>query len=211
MPESREDSVYLVKLAEQAEQMVKNMKRIVSSDPELTVEERNLLYIAYKNLIGARRASWRIVSSIKQKEESKGNQARASMIEEFAKTEDILEVLDQHFISSAASSEPKDGHSLAEFTTSDKRKDSTDKSLEVAAFDVAITELPLTHPICLGLALNSSAFDNTITELNTLSQESYKDCSLIIQLLQGCHTLWRSDMPDSADKPADRKEAPADD
>lgn len=39
---------------------------------ELTVEERNLLSVAYKNVIGARRASWRIVSSIETKEENKG-------------------------------------------------------------------------------------------------------------------------------------------
>jgi len=51
------------------------MKRVASSDQELTVEERNLLSVAYKNVIGARRASWRIVSSIEQKEESKGNEA----------------------------------------------------------------------------------------------------------------------------------------
>ena len=56
-------------------EMVENMKRVASSDQELTVEERNLLSVAYKNVIGARRASWRIVSSIEQKEESKGNEA----------------------------------------------------------------------------------------------------------------------------------------
>ena len=40
---------------------------------DLTVEERNLLSVAYKNVIGARRASWRIVSSIETKEENKGH------------------------------------------------------------------------------------------------------------------------------------------
>jgi len=70
MPESREDSVYLAKLAEQAEryeEMVENMKRVASSDQELTVEERNLLSVAYKKVIGARRASWRIVSSLSRR------------------------------------------------------------------------------------------------------------------------------------------------
>jgi hypothetical protein len=96
--------------------MVENMKRVASSDQELTVEERNLLSVAYKNVIGARRASWRIVSSIEQKEESKGNEAQVSMIKgyrekiesELAKIcEDILDVLDKHLIPSAASGESK--------------------------------------------------------------------------------------------------------
>lgn len=47
------------------------MKKVASLDLELTVEERNLLSVAYKNVIGARRASWRIISSIEQKEENK--------------------------------------------------------------------------------------------------------------------------------------------
>ena len=49
---------------------------------------------------------------------------------------------------------------LAEFATGDKRKESADKSLEAykAASDVAVTELPPTHPIRLGLALNFSVF-----------------------------------------------------
>jgi hypothetical protein len=45
------------------------MKAVASADQELSVEERNLLSVAYKNVIGARRASWRIVTSIEQKEE----------------------------------------------------------------------------------------------------------------------------------------------
>lgn len=55
-------------------EMVEAMKNVASrniSDNELTVEERNLLSVAYKNVIGARRASWRIISSIEQKEETK--------------------------------------------------------------------------------------------------------------------------------------------
>jgi 14-3-3 protein epsilon len=97
-------------------EMVENMKRVASSDQELTVEERNLLSVAYKNVIGARRASWRIVSSIEQKEESKGNEAQVSMIKGYREKietelqkicEDILEVLGRHLIPSAASGESK--------------------------------------------------------------------------------------------------------
>ena len=82
----REHNVYMAKLAEQAErydEMVKFMDSVVKDvipDQELTVEERNLLSVAYKNVIGARRASWRIISSIEQKEESKGNVENAERI-----------------------------------------------------------------------------------------------------------------------------------
>merc|ERR1712045_898535 len=106
----REDKVYKAKLAEQAErydEMVEAMKNVASMDVELTVEERNLLSVAYKNVIGARRASWRIISSIEQKE---------------------------------------------------------------------------------------AAFDDAIAELDTLSEESYKDSTLIMQLLRDNLTLWTSDM-----------------
>ena len=48
-------------------EMVEHMKKVAQTNEELTVEERNLLSVAYKNVIGARRASWRIVSSIEQK------------------------------------------------------------------------------------------------------------------------------------------------
>lgn len=63
--------------------MVSEMKLVASQDSELTVEERNLLSVAYKNVIGARRASWRIVSSIEQKEESKGNESQVTMIKKY--------------------------------------------------------------------------------------------------------------------------------
>merc|ERR1711964_781445 len=78
--------------------------------------------------------------------------------------------------------------------------------------DVAQTELTPTHPIRLGLALNFSvfyyeilnspdrachlakqAFDDAIAELDTLSEESYKDSTLIMQLLRDNLTLWTSD------------------
>ena len=55
------------------EEMMDYMSEVTlkSSEEELSVEERNLLSVAFKNVIGARRASWRIVSSIETKEETK--------------------------------------------------------------------------------------------------------------------------------------------
>ena len=59
--------------------MVESMKQVATQDTELTVEERNLLSVAYKNVIGARRASWRILSSIEQKEEQKDDHQKPKM------------------------------------------------------------------------------------------------------------------------------------
>ena len=68
-------------------EMVECMKRVAALDVELTVEERNLLSVAYKNVIGARRASWRIISSIEQKEESKsGDSAKLTLIKDYRST-----------------------------------------------------------------------------------------------------------------------------
>ena len=56
--------------------MVEAMKKVAAMDVELTVEERNLLSVAYKNVIGARRASWRIISSLETKDD-KGEEKQA--------------------------------------------------------------------------------------------------------------------------------------
>ncbi|XP_018014565.1 14-3-3 protein epsilon [Hyalella azteca] len=113
----REDNVYKAKLAEQAErydEMVEAMKAVAGMDVELTVEERNLLSVAYKNVIGARRASWRIISSIEQKEENKGGEEKLEMIRNYRIAvenelkdicSDILGLLDKHLIPTASSGE----------------------------------------------------------------------------------------------------------
>eukprot|EP00124_Ichthyophonus_hoferi_P004068 Ihof_evm3s406 gene=Ihof_evmTU3s406 len=235
----REDNIYRSKLAEQAErydEMVEMMKKVAALNVELTVEERNLLSVAYKNVIGARRASWRIISSIEAKEESKaqGEKSRklAMIVEYRAKIEDqlrkvcndVLEVLDTNLIPASNSGESKvfyykmkgDYHRyLAEFEKDAQRVAASELSLGAyqAASDIATTELPPTHPIRLGLALNFSvfyyeimvapdkacllakqAFDDAIAELDSLSEESYKDSTLIMQLLRDNLSLWTSDL-----------------
>jgi 14-3-3 protein beta/theta/zeta len=49
--------------------MANAMKKVTEANSELTNEERNLLSVAYKNVVGARRSSWRVISSIEQKTE----------------------------------------------------------------------------------------------------------------------------------------------
>merc|ERR1711959_232249 len=240
----RDECVYMAKLAEQAErydEMVEEMKKVAQlvDEKELSVEERNLLSVAYKNVIGARRASWRIISSIEQKEESKGNSDNATRIKKYRSVVEkelneicnsILGLLDTYLIPSSTSGESKvfylkmkgDYHRyLAEFKTGQERKEAAEATLHAyrSAQDISLEELAPTHPIRLGLALNFSvfyyeilnsperachlakqAFDEAIAELDTLGEESYKDSTLIMQLLRDNLTLWTSDMNDQGEE-----------
>ena len=80
----KDEQVQRAKLAEQAERyddMAAAMKRVTESGAELTNEERNLLSVAYKNVVGARRSSWRVISSIEQKTE--GSERKQAMAREY--------------------------------------------------------------------------------------------------------------------------------
>lgn len=238
MENAREQQIYLARLAEQAErydEMVEAMKKVAKMDVELTVEERNLVSVGYKNVIGARRASWRILSSIEQKEEGKGHEQNVKRIKDYRQRvedeltkicNDILSVIDEHLIPSSSTGESTVFYYkmkgdyyryLAEFKFENDRKEAADKSLKAyeAATTAAATDLPPTHPIRLGLALNYSvfyyeilnsserachlakqAFDEAIAELDSLNEESYKDSTLIMQLLRDNLTLWTSELPE---------------
>jgi len=227
----RDSLVYKAKLAEQAErfeEMVNDMKEVAKQPQELTVEERNLLSVAYKNVIGSRRASWRVITSIEQK----GDPERMQIIKDYKQKiedelvnicNDILGIIEESLIVNSTSEEAKvfyykmkgDYHRyLSEFQQDEARKASASAALDAyqAASGVASADLPPTHPIRLGLALNFSvfyyeilnspdrachiakqAFDDAIAELDTLSEESYKDSTLIMQLLRDNLTLWTSD------------------
>jgi len=243
---SREESVFMAKLAEQAERyedMQESVKALARLGTELSVEERNLLSVAYKNVIGSRRAAWRILSALEQKEESKGNERRVKQIRAYReKVElelanictDVLEVIDRHLIPAASSGESKVFYLKmkgdyfryqAEYTSGNSRKEAAENSLVAykAAFEIAQEQLPATHPVRLGLALNFSvfyyeilnspdrachlakqAFDEAVAGLDSIGEESYKDSTVIMQLLRDNLSLWTSeDNPDVAEKRGD--------
>ncbi|KAJ1626782.1 14-3-3 domain-containing protein [Pavlovales sp. CCMP2436] len=244
MAGQQSDIVYMAKLAEQAEryeEMVEYMKQLAEmAEVDLTLEERNLLSVAYKNVVGARRASFRILSSIEAKELTKdANSTEVRIIVEYRKTiegeldkicNEILTLLDANLIGKAVLAEAKVFYYkmkgdyyryLAEFRTEQSVKEEVANSSEEAyesAQKIALTELSPTHPIRLGLALNysvfmyevmgkpqdacnlaKSAFDDAIAELDTLDEESYKDSTLIMQLLRDNLTLWTSDQDSAQD------------
>lgn len=235
---TKEKNVYLAKLSEQAErydEMKEYMKEVASSaneGGELSVEERNLLSVAYKNAVGSRRASWRIVSSVEQKEVSKGNNDNSDMGKEYrVKVEaelneictEILNLLAEHLIPKSTAGESKVFYYkmqgdyyryIAEFSDHAQKEQSANSAKKAYddAMAVAQKDLLVTHPIRLGLALNFSvfhyevlnnpeeackmarqAFEDAIAELDNVPEESYKDSTLIMQLLRDNLTLWTSD------------------
>ena len=103
---------------------------------------------------------------------------------------------------------------IAEYKSDAERPETSEKAKKCyeEASEIAKTELAVTHPIRLGLALNFSvfyyevlnnpeaackmartAFEDVIGELDNVSEESYKDSTLIMQLLRDNLTLWTSD------------------
>lgn len=229
----KNELVQKAKLAEQAERyddMAGCMKSVTEQGAELSNEERNLLSVAYKNVVGARRSSWRVVSSIEQKTEgAEKKQQMAREYREKIETElrdicnDVLSLLEKFLIPNASQAESKVFYLkmkgdyyryLAEVAAGDDKKGIVEQSQQAyqEAFEISKKEMQPTHPIRLGLALNFSvfyyeilnspekacslaktAFDEAIAELDTLSEESYKDSTLIMQLLRDNLTLWTSD------------------
>jgi len=241
--QSKEELVQRAKLSEQAERyddMAQAMKKVTEQGVELSNEERNLLSVAYKNVVGARRSSWRVISSIEQK--SEGSEKKATMAKDYrekVETElkdicnDVLKLLDEYLIPKASNAESKVFYLkmkgdyyryLAEVATPDKKSEVVEKSENAykEAFDIARQDMQPTHPIRLGLALNYSvfyyeirsspeqachlakqAFDDAIAELDTLNEDSYKDSTLIMQLLRDNLTLWTSDAGGDEQEPGD--------
>ena len=235
----KEELIYLARLSEQTErysEMIDYVKLFVSkTSQDLSVEERNILSVAYKNLVGVRRTSWRVLNSIEQKEERRGNLPNKSAAQTYKaeiETElsrycnDILNVIDRELLPKASSSESRVFYHkmkgdyyryVSEFAQGPQKATATNNAemSYTTAYDLAKNELPPTHPTRLGLALNfsvfyyeirneqdracemaKSAFDEAIPELDNISEDNYKDSTLILQLLKDNLGLWTSGEPD---------------
>ncbi|CAD8171390.1 unnamed protein product [Paramecium octaurelia] len=213
---SRDELLYMARLTEQTERfedMVNYIKQLVSVGQELSVEERNLLSVAYKNSIGGRRTAWRVLSSIENKEEGKAqtnpaSQRNLTLIRSYKKKieqelngfcNDVLNLIDTSLIRTATNSEAKvfyykmkgDYHRyISEYSSGDQHKQAADGALEAyqQASNVANSELKTTNPIRLGLALNFSVFYyevlNDPTKACSLAKQAFDDAIADIEQIE---------------------------
>ena len=173
------EKVFMARVADQAERpedMVEFLKEIVKEKPEdLTIEERNLLSVGFKNLIGARRTAFRTVAAIennKKYEEfsSKCHEYKTKIEKELVDIcEDIINLIKTESLSKADNPDAKAFYLkmigdyyryVAEAVQGDKLTDVGEEAEKYyqQASDVAIKELNPRNPIRLGLALNFSVF-----------------------------------------------------
>ncbi|XP_041482362.1 14-3-3 protein gamma-like [Lytechinus variegatus] len=245
--------VEMAKLAEQLERyddMVGYMKKLVENGKEDVLrsdEHRNLLSVAYKNVVGAKRSAWRMISGIEQNKAKENGEAHRFVectrkyrleIEKELKDicNEILDLLSNTLIPGMADvagatsvetgkvfyhkMEGDYARYLAEIATTEDREACSERSTKAytKASEIAEEKLSPTDPIRLGLALNfsvfhyeimnsperacelaKSAFDGALAELDNLKEESYKDSTLIMQLLRDNLTLWTSERSDVED------------
>ncbi|OMJ76102.1 hypothetical protein SteCoe_24605 [Stentor coeruleus] len=183
---SKDELILLSKMAEQSEryeEMIDYVKHFISkATSEMTVEERNILSVAFKKVVGKRRTSWRVLKSIEQKESRRGNEenkTRAANYKEKVEAElrsycgEILRIIDNELIPKSTSEESKvffikmkgDYYRyICEFAQGQYRDESSKNAQEAyqQALNLAETGFDSTHPSRIGLALNYSVFNYEI-------------------------------------------------
>jgi len=173
----RQDLVFMARTAEAAERyedMCRFMKELVawceqqSTYQTLTVEERNLLSVAYKNVVGTRRSSWRTLN-LESDQDPLLNAYKQQVKVELKKTcTEILDLLEKTLVPNTPetleSGEPKvfylkmtgDYYRYLAESDTEQRHDQKAAEFYDKAYRIAQAQLKPTHPIRLGLALNYS-------------------------------------------------------
>lgn len=177
MSGTREENVFMARIAESAsrfEDMVEYIKRVARMGEELTIEERNLLSVAFKNSVGARRKAWRMVYA--DEKDPVHSESVAAEIRNYRgkieaelrqKCEDILGVIDKELLPRATTVEAQvfymkmkgDYHRyMAEFIYDDSSQELARQAYEKASEVATAGRLEPTNVTRLGLALNHSVF-----------------------------------------------------
>jgi len=217
--------LYLVQTAEAAERyddMCAFLKLLVQQGHDLTTEERNLLSIAFKNVITALRTSWRTLSTPEGKYDDLLADYKKLLEKELdLKCKDALDLLENYLLKSSKTNYPNQVFFLkmaadyyryqAEFlpgkgldqkallkyeeakTLSDKALEPTDPIRLGVALNYSVCLFEICHQKKKACDLAKAAFDKAIDKLDDLDEAFYKDSTLIMQLLRDNLTLWTSE------------------
>lgn len=220
--------------AERYEDMVNDMKQLVRLHYEnkmpILPKRRNYFSVAFKNLTGTRRASWRTLCIEKEKHKDGDMNAYNLIVDYLATVEkelnmicdDVIEHIDRYILRESGIANDVESQVFfwkmkgdywrykAEVSTGQEflhckteSKNSYEKASEIA------NELAPVNSLRLGLCLNYSvfyyeiekqpdkacmlakqAFDDAIKDIDVLSEEHYRDSTLIMQLLRDNLSLW---------------------
>jgi len=201
-----DDLVLLAKVAEKADRyddMCAVLSALVAAkEGQLDAEERNILSVAYKNVVGTKRASWRTLNSTSEENNKDYVSKFQKQVEEelSQKCDEILKLLDNFLIKASKDGEDQEVHIfylkmkgdyfryLAEIINSKEKKypEEAEKAYK-KAMEVAQEHLDVTNPTRLGLALNFSVcyyeiLDNK-TEACTLAKKAFDDAISKLDML----------------------------
>lgn len=230
--DSRRALVYIAKGCQKAERfddMVRAVRELIcliaDGNKEMTEEERNLLSVAYKNVVGQLRAAHRTIlvrsgsyddlaNHYKKQLESELSSFCLSSLKLFEQT--LSKICNTSYEARVFQLKLIADYYryLAEFDSKKEYQANAHKHYK-HALELAERNLEATHPIRLGVALNFSvcfhevmrdtkqacqlaktAFNHAIAKLDDLDEMLYKDSTLIMQLLRDNLTLWTADSSD---------------
>merc|ERR1711970_216849 len=192
----------MAKIAEQAERyedMVAEMKKIVDDGvkgDELSVEERNLISVGYKNMMSVRRTAWRTIQQVEEEEARKNStpgaaenlaaykqniasevfdlidQVCANIVKVYTDESSPLKATKEEVLVFFLKMEGDYYRYGAEITEKDARDDYKKKAH--GSYEKAQTlaqGLKETNPIRLGLALNYSVFYYELCDEKAMASE----------------------------------------
>ena len=191
-----EEKIFLARVAEQAERfedMVDYLEEVLASKGgEVNADERNLLSVAFKNLISSKRAACRTISAIEQNPKySKFNGALMTykgQIEEQlrADCQKIIDMINNRVLGGSCSDEAKaffvkmvgDYYRYIAENAKDALLEDVKQKAKAAYEQANAIDLPACNPIKLGLALNFSVFNYEVLKDHATA------CSLADNALQ---------------------------
>ncbi|KAL3097626.1 hypothetical protein niasHT_023426 [Heterodera trifolii] len=183
-PETKDQLICLIIVCEKArrfDDMVEAMKKLIKLDPNLGLEDRVSLAVAYKGAMSSRRSSWRSLVSIEERTGPEMNERQHQVMKSYRVhvqnelvtiCQELLTCINEVLFPKATEPEPKVFYLkmkadyyryMAEVATATDEDRSRVVELAKAAYqeatDIATSKIAAINPTRLGLALNFSVFN----------------------------------------------------